>query len=149
KEAKNIWGSTPLHQAITFDLIDMAQLLLDHGANLEATNNEGYTPLHIAAGEGNTKMAVFLRDKKANLEAKDKEGHTPLHLAALCGKTEMVRLLLGYDAKPDGIASTKTKIIRQEIILLLENAKRDLKTHSTVAVEAKNDNPVKKRRRFE
>ncbi|MBA3954492.1 ankyrin repeat domain-containing protein [Candidatus Dependentiae bacterium] len=54
-------GYTPLHWAANRGLTDMAQLLLDKGANVNATDHRfGYTPLHIAASSGYTELAQLL-----------------------------------------------------------------------------------------
>ena len=42
-------GSTPLITAVTFDKQDIAQALIDAGADLSIKNNDGSTALHVAA----------------------------------------------------------------------------------------------------
>ena len=46
-------GNTPLHCAALGGHAEVAQLLVDAGADLEALNNEGDRPLHLGAGAGN------------------------------------------------------------------------------------------------
>ena len=46
-------GNTPLHCAALGGHAEVAQLLVDAGADLEATNNEGDRPIHLGAGAGN------------------------------------------------------------------------------------------------
>jgi hypothetical protein len=44
-------GSTPLHLAVRNGKIDIARLLLEHGASVEAQNGEGWTPFDVALGK--------------------------------------------------------------------------------------------------
>ncbi|EAX73956.1 ankyrin repeat protein, putative [Trichomonas vaginalis G3] len=42
-------GETPLHLAALQDNIEIVELLLSHGADVNEKNSKGETPLHIAA----------------------------------------------------------------------------------------------------
>ena len=53
-------GNTPLHCAALGGHTDVAQLLVDAGADLEATNNEGDRPLHLGAGAGSLAFLKLL-----------------------------------------------------------------------------------------
>src|SRR5262245_19032484 len=48
-DAKGNRGFTPLHVAAIYGDYDIAQWLLDHGADIHAEENAGWTPLHFAA----------------------------------------------------------------------------------------------------
>ena len=54
---------------------EVAELLLDHGADVNAKNDFGQTPLHYADSE----EAELLLDRGADVNAKDDIGQTPLH----------------------------------------------------------------------
>ncbi len=69
------YGFTPLHGVVGEDHFDMAQLLIDKGADVNAANEDGVTPLHLAAYP---EMAEILVRNGANLEARDASGATPL-----------------------------------------------------------------------
>jgi uncharacterized protein len=58
-------GWTPLHLAVFFGHRDLAALLLDRGANVEArsTNAMKNTPLHAAVAGGSVPAARLLLDK--------------------------------------------------------------------------------------
>jgi ankyrin repeat protein len=43
---------TPLHYACGFNHLEIAQMLLGEGAQLESADSKGNTPLHYAAGYG-------------------------------------------------------------------------------------------------
>lgn len=78
----------------------VAELLLSHGADLEATNNLGSTPLFSAATFTNLAVVEVLVAHKANLNATGQRGLTPLAVAALKGNDAIAALLLeaGADA---------------------------------------------------
>jgi len=86
--AKNNYGSTPLHLACENGHIGVTKLLLEKGADVNASNNYGSTPLHLAC-ESKTlyreKIVDFLISKNADINASDKNGNTPLHLACIEG----------------------------------------------------------------
>src|SRR5450631_866861 len=58
--ASDEYLKTPLHWAAEYDRRDVAQMLLDSGADLEATTSWGATPLDWAATLGSTKVADLL-----------------------------------------------------------------------------------------
>ena len=56
---------------------DQMQLLIDVGADVNATDQDGNTSLHIVASSGNAIIAEFLLRKNADPNAKNKNGETP------------------------------------------------------------------------
>lgn len=76
-------GSLPLSAAgINGDYVGMAQLLVENGANVNATFPTGETPLMTAAGRGNIKVTNYLLAQGANPNAAGKSGLTALYSAA-------------------------------------------------------------------
>ena len=72
-------NGTPLHLAATFGHKEIAELLIDKGADVNAVGGLlGWTPLHWAASEGRKEVAELLIAKGANVNAKDDHGETPL-----------------------------------------------------------------------
>ena len=59
-------GSTPLITAASFGKIEIAQKLIDAGANLTTKNNDGATALHTAAFFGRVEIVQMLID--ANID---------------------------------------------------------------------------------
>lgn len=82
--AKRQDGTTPLHLAIRRDYRDIAELLIENGADCRAADKNGATPLHTCAERGDSDTATLLIDKGADVNAKDKHLlWTPLHYAFL------------------------------------------------------------------
>lgn len=74
-------GYTPLHLAVGEERLDIAELLLRAGAELEAKDSQGRTPLHRATLIGAVEGTKWLLGQGADLLATDKEGKTPIDLA--------------------------------------------------------------------
>lgn len=76
-------GRTALHFAARHDSVELIQILLDAGADVNASNNWGDTPLHIAAAEIKSPSVVLkLIEAGADVNAKSSLGYTPLHSTA-------------------------------------------------------------------
>ena len=68
-------------------------LLLDHGAEVNATQAGGYTPLHQAAAAGLTEMAQLLLKAGANPAARCDQGKTPADYARERGHEAVLAFL--------------------------------------------------------
>ncbi len=55
------------------------KLLLDRGAQIEASNKDGLTALHWASSNGHDATVKLLLDRGAQIEASNKDGLTALH----------------------------------------------------------------------
>ena len=91
-------GWTPLHLAAFFGHRDLAALLLDRGADVNARSTserfaKSNTPLHAAAANKQVEVARLLVDRGADVNARDGHGFTPLALAAN-SKSDLLMLLL-------------------------------------------------------
>ena len=95
--AKTGGGVTPLHDA-AFGHKEIAELLIDKGADVDAQDVNGWTPLHCAARNGHKEIAELLLAKGADVGVKNKAGFTPLHLAAYWDHTKIVKLLIAEGA---------------------------------------------------
>ena len=76
------FGDTALHKAAQRGGSATAELLLKHGADVNAKNRDGLTPLHDAAWKKAFSTAELLLRHGADVHAKDANGWTPLHWAA-------------------------------------------------------------------
>jgi ankyrin repeat protein len=93
-----LFWSTALELAATADDRPMIELLLAHGANINAPGSE---PLQIAIETGNRDLAEFLIQKGADVNAHAPRHPTLLHYAVRYHQKEMVQLLLSYGANPN------------------------------------------------
>jgi ankyrin repeat protein len=85
--------STPLHYACSQGFVEVAQTLVEHGADKNATSAKGFTPLTYAAQGGHVQVAVMLL-KHGALVSPPSLPCSALHLAAQKGFTEMTQLLV-------------------------------------------------------
>ncbi|MGH9731018.1 MAG: ankyrin repeat domain-containing protein, partial [Candidatus Acidiferrales bacterium] len=58
-------GHSPLHEAAAGGKLEIARLLLDHGADPNARTDDGQTPLSMAESKGQTEPATLLRQRGA------------------------------------------------------------------------------------
>ena len=75
------YGSTPLHWACLKGHREIALLLLERGADIEAGDEDGRTPLHFACLRGHVETALLLVRRGAEIDVADSSGKTPLQLA--------------------------------------------------------------------
>lgn len=73
--------TTSLQQAARSGFQDMAQLLIDYGADVDAAMSDGETALHLAAKHGHLSVAELLIKHHARLDIRNEDGETPLHYA--------------------------------------------------------------------
>ena len=96
-------GYTALHYPAFFGGVDVAEGLLDAGADVEAAsrNDMGARPLHSAAAGRHLDVSRLLIERGADVNALEHGGYVPLHQAAQNGDGELVELLLATGADRD------------------------------------------------
>ena len=85
---------TALHVAAVQGFGQLARLLIDRGANIEAIDEGFWTPLHLASGYGNSELVALLLERGANVNHKDNDSWTPVHQAISQGHLTIVRQLV-------------------------------------------------------
>jgi ankyrin repeat protein len=134
-------GMTALHWAASHGDLDLAQMLIQAGANLRATTRiNAYTPLFLASRQGSAPIVGALLKAGADATAVSATGTTPLMLAAASGNVETATLLLdsGADINAKETARGQTALMfaaafnRVGVIDLLAARGADLKTTSKV-----------------
>lgn len=102
--AKDNWGNTPLHTAIIADKGDIAEWLINAGADVNAKNKYGVTPLHLTS---KTEVYIDRNDERigdlliaygADADTTTEAGDTPLHYAAYQSQYFAADRLLSSDA---------------------------------------------------
>ena len=62
------------------NLLDLAQVLLKHGAEVNRRNKDGQTPLHLAMRRKQSRLVEILLEHGADANAKNNEGMFPLEI---------------------------------------------------------------------
>ena len=92
---------TPLLYACQSGHLEVARLLLDEGAVVDARSIYRATPLMWAASQGHTELCSLLIERGADVNAYCIRGVTPLMMAAEAGQADIISLLLIFGAKID------------------------------------------------
>jgi ankyrin repeat protein len=105
--ARSADGYTALHFAAFFGKAEVARILLEAGAevNAVADNEMRVQPLHSAAAGRHLEVCRLLLAAGADVNARQAGGYTPLHAAARNGDPELVELFLSAQADP--VAATE------------------------------------------
>ncbi|QSZ32714.1 hypothetical protein DSL72_002293 [Monilinia vaccinii-corymbosi] len=92
---------TPLGLAISYNNLEMAKLLLAHGADIDGPDHHCTTPLMWTIRKNLPKSTKFLLQRGADPILRDDEGKTPLHDACARGHESIAKILLNHGAAPD------------------------------------------------
>ena len=92
-------GFTSLHIAATHSYYSVAELLINHNADVNAVDCNGFTPLHFASCEDLPSLVALLVRSGADINSRSLNGSTPLHSAAACFAKNVYWSLinLGFD----------------------------------------------------
>ncbi len=93
-------GRSGLMYAAIFNNTIMAEILLQHDADLDVRDKLGNTALHWAADRGSTEVLNMLLAAHAPVDAQNNQGVTPLMLAVANSRTATVKALLAAHADP-------------------------------------------------
>ena len=98
----------PLQIAAFNGHVDVVQILIDRGADLEATSTMLGTALHAAAQKGYADAIVVLLDAGADPDSRNKDQFTPLMTASSIGHTRAAAALINGAADVDAIGVART-----------------------------------------
>ncbi len=93
--SNNDFKVAPLHSAAAISQIGIVNILLQHGANINAKQSSGVTALHSAAHNGAVEIVKLLLQNGADKEAKTKDGKSVLAFAKEGDFKEIIKLLSG------------------------------------------------------
>ena len=121
------FSNTPLNFAGIYGLTDIANALIDAGADLNLINDDNFTPLCNAAAWGHTSVVTILLDAGADLSAKCFETQigvsVSLSIAIGAPYSDYIKSLYVDHGEKYNIPYDETKIIdgREKVIELLRN----------------------------
>ncbi|XP_077592589.1 protein phosphatase 1 regulatory subunit 16A [Stigmatopora nigra] len=99
-------GTTLLHIASANGYLSVAELLLEHKAQVELKDCDGWTPLHAASCWGQIQMVELLVAHEASLDAKSVLEETPLDV---CMDEEVRAKLMDLKHKHDAIMKSQDR----------------------------------------
>ena len=86
----------PIHAAAAGNHIAVVRLLLDAGADPNATQQDEFRPLHSAAQNGNLELVRLLLDHKADPALTNATGQTPAEVARAADHDDIAALLASF-----------------------------------------------------
>jgi ankyrin repeat protein len=87
-------GTTPLLLSISLDKLEIANYLIEKGADVNVSDENGLSPLHMAAESDDLELVQFLVAEGADLTAKTNKGNRPLALSVNNSKNnEIIKFL--------------------------------------------------------
>ena len=92
--SNNPYRVAPIHSACANSHFEIAELLIIHGADVNARQMQGVTPLHSAAHNGQTRISRLLIENGADINAEMDNGQTPLFMAKEKGFQETVEFIV-------------------------------------------------------
>ncbi len=87
-----------LHAASAQNNVEVAQLLLEHGGDVDVRGVHERSPLQFAAIKRHLEIGRFLLDHGADVDSRQDDLWTPLHMASWNGYIEVSQMLLEHSA---------------------------------------------------
>lgn len=101
-------GLSVIHHAVLVGFEDIVDLLLQRGANINATHHKHGTPLCIALEKERSHIVTRLLSARADVNRAAENKITPLHWATLRGDAEMMKTLIDRGANIFVVANTES-----------------------------------------
>lgn len=119
-QTQNANLTNPIHVALVDGRLDIAEMLVSAGANVNALTSQGISPAQVVmryeagglpprkAMERREKSVQFLLDNGANISFRTHDGSTLLHYASSMGHLEVVKVLVEV-GMPLGVKNNEGK----------------------------------------
>ena len=106
------YNDTPLMQAVSSGHVEVAMLLIEHGADVQGmADDSDMSILHQAAGLGNIPLLKKILEKGANVDQKGFAGFNPLKTAILERHVEVVKVLLEHGSDPNYVSEGNNTVL--------------------------------------
>ena len=102
-ELKGINGRTPIFLAVTGDHVEIVELLINKGANLNALDKSKRNCLHLACYGRNEKIIQMLIKGGIDINAMDEMGHKPYDFAVSTNNDNIIAMLKSSGGTPTEI----------------------------------------------
>lgn len=89
-------GATPLILAALKGSMEICEMLINRGANVNHRNSNGHTPVKYAGSKNHKELLAYLLDHGGDPNARDHIGDTPLHRVASMEHHDCLRILLTH-----------------------------------------------------
>lgn len=99
--------NSPLGLALANGHSQVANLLIEAGADFAVRNDEHESLLHLAAKGGSAEMVSYLLDQGLDANDRDRRRETPLHETTFSDRVDAARVLIEAGARINAEASSK------------------------------------------
>ena len=99
RKTEDNWNTAALHYAARHNNLELAQLLISSGAEVDVRDKNDNTPLHYVDKTDSIEVVEFLIQSGADVNAKAIKGSTPLHYAAWNNHLAVAKLLISSGAE--------------------------------------------------
>ncbi|MGK7886781.1 MAG: ankyrin repeat domain-containing protein [Crocosphaera sp.] len=108
------------------DKKEIIELLINHGADVNAKTKYGYTPLYVASVWDRKDIVELLINHGADVNVRTQDGFTPLHGAVIGNRKEIVELLINHGSDVNTALYYAVDSGKKEIVELLINHGADV-----------------------
>ncbi|XP_059197565.1 ankyrin repeat domain-containing protein 24 [Centropristis striata] len=94
-------GKSAFHLCVSRGRLDCLEVIVSHGADVNATDGAGFSALHLAAKNSEPECLKRLLQERLAVDCTDSIGRTPLHHAAVSGCLSCSETLWDFKANLD------------------------------------------------